>query len=213
MMRHQLIRDLHIHLYYSDPDHWTWSFQQLSTGQGVIDAADLDPNKFYQAPGGLKICSDRIYCFLDVASAEDLSEYVHFLLGSLVQLHHGELASGLDRYISRPNYGDRHDLLAAVFHVDGSVVLLQEHGNTLALDYLDTHGDAPDTYGSPFFREILIETELWQNAAIQALATYFEVVQTRLEWRPIKPHSNAYYLQSLVDAWSVITKSYSKTHS
>jgi hypothetical protein len=188
---------LQILLDYESEDYGTWSIYQLSRGEGVIDPASLAPDRFAEASGGIRICSDRIHCFLNVDGAGDLLSYVYFLLGSLGALAKGRVSAELAALAPDPSWMGHTGAVGTVMHLDRSRIVLREEQGALLLDHLDPAEAAPETRDSPYFRGERIAREAWVEAAVLALDEYFGVLAQLVARNKPPPGSRIIALEAM----------------
>lgn len=175
------MNDLTIALFYLGDEADRWSLHDLSRGRGVIDPDDLLPAPFGEAQGGISLYLDRILCFLDSTAAGDLLSYVHFLIGGLASLSDRSIDPELERFRSEPDFMGLRNVVGELFHIDGSLLVLQTQAGSLRLSYLDPKRDAPETRLSPYFRDFPLARDAWIEASRCALDEYFEVVEGIIE--------------------------------
>lgn len=175
------MNDLTIALFYIGDEADRWSLLDLGRGDGVIDPDDLTPASFGDAQGGISLYLDRIQCFLDSHAAGDLLSYVHFLLGSLAALSERAAGPALERLRPESDFMGLFDVVGALYHLDGSILVLQKQSGSLRLSYLDPRREAPERRLSPYFRAYPLARNAWIQASLDALDEYFQIVERILQ--------------------------------
>ncbi len=175
------MNDLTIALFYIGDEADRWSLLDLGRGDGVIDPDDLAPASFGEAQGGISLYLDRVQCFLDSHAGGDLLSYVHFLLGSLAALSEQASEPALERLRPESDFMGFSEVAGALYHLDGSILVLQKQDGSLRLSYLDPRLEAPEQRLSPYFRAYPLARGAWIQASLEALDEYFQIVERILQ--------------------------------
>jgi len=172
-MTSHILTSFSISLHYRHQSAGSTSIYDLARHQGYIDADYLDPDRFFEAPGILRMDHDRYHCFLWYEAGAELSRYAYFLMGSLAALaKETMMPASFTRLAPDSSSMGYENVAGLLVGEDLTRLLIRNHGENLSLSFLDPDGAAPEHRLSPYFNDIKIPRDMWLAASVEALDEY-----------------------------------------
>lgn len=162
MIDNRSIENLEIHLVHHGCNGLIASYSQvIKSPLSVLseDIIDEEGNPMFPI-GGIRMFHKGLWCFLDVSGADDISDYLLFLMNSLDTLLLDSLSSP--------------EAISHVSEKSNGIIALkanQDKGK-LHLSYLSVSGTAILNRDYKYFENLVINTREWILASIQALNEY-----------------------------------------